>query len=194
MKIGYARVSTRDQDPSLQTDALRQAGCDRIYEERASGAQRDRPKLREALEYMREGDVLVVWRLDRLARSMRQLITTVEDLGERGIEFQSVTESIDTTTPGGKLVFHVFGAVAEFERSILQERTRAGLEAARQRNRVGGRPPALTEDQLEHARALLLHTSTPVRAIAEQLGISAATLYRHFPGGRAALREDQGHE
>ncbi|WP_019590522.1 recombinase family protein [Thioalkalivibrio sp. ALE20] len=194
MKIGYARVSTRDQDPSLQTDALRQAGCDRIYEERASGAQRDRPKLREALEYMREGDVLVVWRLDRLARSMRQLITTVEDLGERGIEFQSVTESIDTTTPGGKLVFHVFGAVAEFERSILQERTRAGLEAARQRNRVGGRPPALTEEQLEHVRALLLHTDTPARSIAEQLGISAATLYRHFPGGRAALREGQAHE
>ncbi|WP_018948374.1 recombinase family protein [Thioalkalivibrio sp. ALMg11] len=189
MKVGYARVSTRDQDPSLQTDALRQAGCDRIYEDRASGAQRDRPQLREALDYMRQGDVLVVWRLDRLARSMRQLITTVGDLEERGIEFQSLTESIDTTTPGGKLVFHVFGAVAEFERSIMQERTRAGLDAARQRGRTGGRPPALSEEQAGLALTLMLHTDTSVRAIAKQLGVSPATLYRHFPGGRAALRD-----
>ncbi|WP_026280497.1 recombinase family protein [Thioalkalivibrio sp. ALE28] len=190
MKVGYARVSTRDQDPSLQTDALREAGCDRIYEDRASGAQRDRPQLREALDYMRQGDVLVVWRLDRLARSMRQLITTVEDLEERGVEFQSLTESIDTTTPGGKLVFHVFGAVAEFERSIMQERTRAGLDAARQRGRTGGRPPALTKDQLAFAWTVLSHSDAPVRELAKQLSVSPATLYRHFPGGRAALRNN----
>ena len=190
MKVGYARVSTRDQDPSLQTDALREAGCDRIYEDRASGAQRDRPQLREALDYMRQGDVLVVWRLDRLARSMRQLITTVDDLEERGIEFQSLTESIDTTTPGGKLVFHVFGAVAEFERSIMQERTRAGLDAARQRGRTGGRPPALTDEQLAFAWTVLSHSDAPVRELAKQLSVSPATLYRHFPGGRAALRDN----
>jgi len=141
MNVGYARVSTRDQKPELQLDALREAGCERIFEEKASGAQRDRPELKAALDYMRGGDTLVVWKLDRLARSMKQFVDTVEGLDKRGIGFRSITESIDTVTPGGKLVFHVFGALAEFERSIIRERTEAGLRAARDRGRLGGRPP-----------------------------------------------------
>src|SRR5882762_5361393 len=148
MMIGYARVSTQDQSPALQLDALRAAGCDRIFEEKASGAQRDRPELKAALEYMRDGDVLVVWKLDRLARSLGQLIDTVDSLKERGIGFRSLTEQIDTTTPAGKLTFHIFGAMAEFERSIIRERTRAGLDAARARGRTGGRPRALSEKDL----------------------------------------------
>jgi len=143
--VGYARVSTQDQKPELQLDALTAKRCERVFEEKASGAQRDRPELKAALDYMRQGDTLVVWKLDRLARSMKQLIETVEDLDKRGIGFRSITEAIDTTTPGGKLVFHIFGALAEFERSIIRERTKAGLKAARRgqascplRRRSGG--------------------------------------------------------
>ena len=138
MLIGYARVSTQEQDLALQLDALKAAGCERIYEERASGAQRDRPELKAALGYMREGDTLVVWKLDRLARSLKQLIDTVEDLGARGIGLRSLTEAIDTTTSGGKLIFHIFAALAEFERAVIRERTLAGLAAARARGRKGG--------------------------------------------------------
>ena len=135
MLVGYARVSTQDQNPALQIDALKETGCERIFEEKASGAQRDRPELTAALDYMRAGDTLVVWKLDRLARSMRQLITTIEYLHAREIGFRSVTESIDTTTPGGMLVFHIFGALAQFERSIIQERKQAGLLACCQSQR-----------------------------------------------------------
>ena len=131
MLIGYARVSTQEQDPALQLDALEQVGCDKVFTEKASGAQRDRPQLIAALEYMREGDTLVVWKLDRLARSLRQLIETVEMLEERGIGFRSLTEAIDTTSPGGKLVFHIFASLAEFERGIIRERVNAGLARAR---------------------------------------------------------------
>ena len=127
MLVGYARVSTQDQKPALQRDALTAAGCEKLFEETASGAQRDRPQLQAAIDYMRAGDTLVVWKLDRLARSVKQLIETVEGLDARGIGFRSLTETIDTTTPGGKLVFHIFGALAEFERSIIRERTKAGL-------------------------------------------------------------------
>ena len=141
MLVGYARVSTQDQNMDLQTDALMAAGCDRLFIEKASGAQRDRPELRAALDYARAGDSIVVWRLDRLARSLGQLIETVGDLEERGIGFRSLTESMDTTTWGGKLIFHIFASLAEFERSIIRERTRAGLDAARARGRTGGRPP-----------------------------------------------------
>ena len=123
MLIGYARVSTQEQNTSLQRDALHAAGCERLFEEKASGAQRDRPQLKAALDYMREGDTLVVWKLDRLARSLRQLIDTVEELNSREIGLRSLTESIDTTTAGGKLIFHIFGALAEFERSVIRERT-----------------------------------------------------------------------
>ena len=136
MLVGYARVSTQDQDLSLQLDALQAAGCDKVFTEKASGAQRDRPQLQAALEYMRSQDTLVVWKLDRLARSLKQLIETVEGLGERGIGLRSLTESLDTTTSGGKLVFHLFAALAEFERSVIRERTRSGLQSARRRGRI----------------------------------------------------------
>jgi DNA invertase Pin-like site-specific DNA recombinase len=138
MDIGYARVSTQDQHPALQLDALHAAGCVKVFVEQASGAQRERPQLQAALDYARPGDTLVVWKLDRLARSLRQLIETVEQLEAPGIGFMSLTENIDTTTPGGKLIFHIFGALAEFEGSIIRERTLAGLTSARARGRVGG--------------------------------------------------------
>ena len=155
MLVGYARVSTQEQDLALQLDALRTAGCSKVFEEKASGAQRERPALQAALEYMREGDTLVVWKLDRLARSLKQLIETVEEFGTRGIGLRSLTEAIDTTTAGGKLVFHIFAALAEFERGVIRERTMAGLQAARARGRTGGRPPALKAKDLAAAKALL---------------------------------------
>ncbi len=189
MLIGYARVSTQDQKPELQHDALSKAGCEKVFTEKASGAQRDRPELAAAIGYMREGDTLVVWKLDRLARSMKQLIETVEGLEARGIGFRSLTEAIDTTTPGGKLVFHIFGALAEFERSIIRERTRAGLEAARARGRRGGRPKKLSEGDLRAARAMLLDGEITVADVARRLGVSPATLYRHMPAARSQVRE-----
>lgn len=188
MLVGYARVSTQDQKPELQLDALRRAECERVFEEKASGAQRDRPELKAALDYLREGDTLVVWKLDRLARSLKQLIETVEALEERNIGFRSLTENIDTTTPGGRLVFHIFGALAEFERSIIRERTSAGLAAARARGKVGGRPPALSEADLTVAKAMLADESIPVKEIAQRLGVSVSTLYKHLPAARAAFQ------
>lgn len=184
MFVGYARVSTQDQKPELQLDALKAAGCEKVFVEKASGAQRERPELKAALDYMRDGDTLVVWKLDRLARSVKQLIETVEALEAKGIGFRSLTEAIDTTTPGGKLVFHVFGALAEFERSIIQERTRAGLDAARARGRTGGRPPKLKEKDLKAARAMLADKSITVEEVAKHLRVSPATLYRHLPAAR----------
>src|SRR5580700_4200730 len=156
MRIGYARVSTVDQNTDAQLDALKAAGCEKIFTEKASGAQRDRPELKAVLEYMRDdgSDVLVVWKLDRLARSLRQLIETVEDLEKRGIGFESLTERIDTTSAAGRLTFHIFASMAEFERSIGRERTRAALEASRARGRKGGRPPSLSPKDLVHAKAL----------------------------------------
>ena len=189
MLIGYARVSTQDQTPLLQVDALEAVGCERIFTEQASGAQRDRPQLKAALDYMRDGagDVLVVWRLDRLARSLGQLIETVEALERRRIGFRSLTEAIDTTSAGGRLIFHLFGAMAEFERGLIRERTKAGLAAARARGRVGGRPPALAEADLVVARALLRERGISVEAVARRLGVAPSTLYRHLPGGRGGL-------
>lgn len=189
MLIGYARVSTQDQNPQLQIDALQQAGCDKIFTEKASGARADRPELQAALDYMRDGDTLVVWRLDRLARSVKQLIGTVEALDERQIGFRSLTEAIDTTTSGGRLVFHLFAALAEFERSIIRERTRAGLDAAIARGRKGGRPPSLSDADRAAALALFADPKIPIKDIAKRLNVSEATLYRHFPGGRTALKE-----
>lgn len=185
--VGYARVSTQEQNLALQRDALKSAGCGRVFVEKASGAQRDRPELKAAIDYMRDGDTLVVWKLDRLARSLKQLIETVENLGQRGIGLRSITESIDTGTSGGKLIFHVFGALAEFERSVIRERTQAGLKAARARGRVGGRPAALTDADLTEARALLSNPDISVAQVAKRLGIAESTLYRHLPGGRSAL-------
>lgn len=185
--IGYSRVSTDQQSLGLQVEALKQAGCKKIFQETASGALRDRPELLRALEYVRDGDVLVVWKLDRLARSLKQLIETVEALGERGIGFQSLTEQINTTTPGGRLVFHIFGALAEFERGIIRERTLAGLENARRLGRKGGRPRKMSEKDVAAATVLLASHKMTVEAIAERLRVSPATLYRYFPGGRQAL-------
>jgi DNA invertase Pin-like site-specific DNA recombinase len=187
MLIGYARVSTQDQTPALQLDALKVAGCGRVFKEKASGAQRDRPELTAALDYMRDGDTLVVWKLDRLARSMKQLAETIELMQSRNIGFRSLTEAIDTTTPGGMLVFHIFAALAQFERSIIKERTTAGLAAARARGRRGGRPKSLTEKDLAAAKAMLSDPEITMDEVARRLGVGPATLYRSLPGGRAAL-------
>lgn len=181
MNIGYARVSTGDQTLDLQLDALTKAECGRIFTETASGAKSDRPVLKEAIAYIRPGDTLVVWRLDRLGRSLQHLIATVTELQDRGIGFRSLTEQIDTTTSGGKLVFHVFGALAEFERDLIRERTNAGLAAARARGRTGGRPKALADPkQLALARRLYADGETDVATICQTLDISRATLYRYL--------------
>lgn len=189
MLVGYARVSTQDQKPELQLDALTAAGCERLFVEHASGAQRERPELTAALDFIRSGagDVLVVWKLDRLARSLSQLIHTVEDLEKRGVAFRSLTEAIDTTTAPGRLVFHIFGAIAEFERSIIKERTRAGLNAARARGRRGGRPPALTPKDIQQAKALLRDPDITMNEVAARLNVAPSTLFRHLPGGRSSL-------
>jgi DNA invertase Pin-like site-specific DNA recombinase len=181
MRLGYARVSTLDQNLSLQRDALAEAGCEKVFIEQMSGAVTDRPALREALEYARSGDTLIVWKLDRLARSMKQLIETVEQLRLRNIGFRSLTEAIDTTTAQGVLVFHMFSALAEFERALIRERTRAGLAAARRVGRTGGRPPRLSDDDLDAARTLLANPDITIADIADRLGVSPATLYRHMP-------------
>lgn len=174
--IGYARVSTAEQDTAMQTDALRKAGCERVFEDKACGAKADRPGLTEALAYLRDGDVLVVWRLDRLGRSLPHLIETVGTLEERGVGLRSLTENIDTTTPGGRLIFHVFGALAQFERDLIRERTRAGLAAAAARGRKGGRKPVVTADKLQRARDLIARGLT-VREAAARLKVGKTSLY-----------------
>lgn len=179
MLIGYVRVSTQDQNPTLQIDALTKAGCEKCFLDRISGAKAERPALQEALEFARPGDTLVVWRLDRLARSLSHLIQIAQDLQERGIGFQSVTEAIDTTTTGGRLVFNLLGAIAQFERDLIRERTGAGLAAARARGRVGGRPRLLTDEKLVAAKRLL-DGGMPARQVASIVGVSPQTLYRHL--------------
>jgi DNA invertase Pin-like site-specific DNA recombinase len=153
--VGYARVSTLDQDPTMQLDALAAAGCTKVFEDRASGARADRPGLQKALHYVRDGDVLIVWKLDWLGRSLPHLIETVSALEKRGVGFRSLTEAIDTTTPGGRLVFHLFGALGQFERDLIRERTRAGLAAAATRGRKGGRKPVITAEKLKRAREIV---------------------------------------
>ncbi len=181
MKIGYARVSTSDQTAQAQVDALNIAGCEKVFTETASGSKIDRPTLAEAIEFLRAGDVLVAWKLDRVARTLPHLIELMEGLKQRDIGFQSLTEEINTATPGGKLVFHIFAALSEFERDIIRERTRAGLEAARKRGRVGGRPRVMTSDKIDAAHKLLA-SGTPARDVADMLSISVPTLYRWCPG------------
>jgi DNA invertase Pin-like site-specific DNA recombinase len=187
--VGYARVSTLDQKPELQIDALKAAGCNKHFVEKVSAAKEGRPQLQAALDYLREGDTLVVWKLDRLARSMKQLIETVDQLKARGIGFRSLTESIDTTTAAGELFFHIFGALAQFERSIIRERTNAGLKAALARGRKGGRRPKVKEEDIRAALALLNDPEISVRNAAKRLGLSVSTLYRHAPGLRARVVE-----
>ena len=177
MLIGYARVSTQDQTLNLQKDALEKAGCSKIFTDTASGAVAERVGLQEAMQYARAGDTLVVWRLDRLGRSLTHLIATITALQEKQIGFKSITENIDTTTSGGKLIFHIFGALAEFERDIIRERTNAGLLAARARGRKGGRPKTLTEKQVAMAQALYNDTNNSVAEICKTLNISRVTLY-----------------
>ncbi len=176
MHLGYARVSTETQDTALQLDALSAAGCERIYQERTSGGSRERPELAKCLDALRAGDTLTVWRLDRLGRSLRDLVGTVADLEERGVGFRSLRESIDTGSAGGKLIFHVFAALAEFERSLIRERTRAGLAAARARGRKGGRPRKLTPDQARKARAMLLDPDMTKGEVARHFRVTRVTL------------------
>jgi DNA invertase Pin-like site-specific DNA recombinase len=188
--LGYARVSTDGQDHALQLDALRAAGCDKVFVETASGTRTDRPELAKLLEQARKGDVLVVWRLDRLARSLRHLIDIAEDLNRRGIALRSITESIDTTTPSGRFMFNILGALSSMEREIIVERTRAGLIAAASRGRRGGRPPALDEAQIRAAKAMLASGAMSAAEVAQQLGCAPSTLYRHLPGGRSGLEQE----
>src|SRR3954452_15590405 len=182
MLVGYARVSTADQTLDLQHDALTKAGCIKIFTDTASGALAERKGLMEALDYVRAGDTLVVWKLDRLGRSLKDLIARITQLQNRQIGFKSLTEQMDTTTSGGKLIFHIFGALAEFERDIIRERTQAGLAAARARGKRGGRPPALSPEKIKLARRLYADTSTSVTEICIILGISRHTLQRYVKG------------
>jgi DNA invertase Pin-like site-specific DNA recombinase len=179
MLIGYARVSTTDQTLALQQDALEKAGCERIFTDTASGAKSERVGLDEALSHLRKGDTLVVWRLDRLGRSLKHLIETITSLNDRKIGFKSITEAIDTTTSGGKLIFHIFGALAEFERDIIRERTQAGLSAARARGRKGGRPKALTPKKAQMVQALYKDKNNMIDEICKTFNVSRATLYRY---------------
>src|SRR6266496_4042592 len=188
MLVGYARVSTLDQTLDLQQDALRKIGCEQIFTDTASGAKTDRLGLDEALSFVRAGDMLVVWRLDRLGRSLKHLIETIGHLQERNIGFRSIQENIDTTTSGGKLVFHVFGALAEFERDLIRERTQAGLAAARARGRLGGRPRRLDDKQTAILRALYADKSNSIPDILKSLHISKATLYRYITASSARLK------
>jgi DNA invertase Pin-like site-specific DNA recombinase len=192
MLLGYARVSTDGQDHALQLDALTTAGCNKVFVETGSGTRADRPELAKALEQARKGDVLVVWRLDRLARSLRHLIDIADDLNRRGIALKSITEAIDTTTPSGRFMFNILGALSSMEREIIVERTRAGLLAAAARGRRGGRPPALDEAQIRAAKAMLASGAMSAAEVAQQVGCAPSTLYRHLPGGRSGIEQVAG--
>lgn len=190
MLIGYARVSTGDQNLDLQLDALKRAGCDRIFEDTVSGAKAKRPGLDDCLQALESGDTLVVWRLDRLARSLLKLLELLQFLEERGIGLKSLTEAIDTKTLSGKLVLHVMGAIAEFERGLIIERTNAGLVAAKERGVQFGRPALLTEDKLTEAKRLIREEGYSVPKAAAVIGVKKATLYAALPGGAQALLEE----
>ncbi len=186
MRIGYARVSTQDQHLRAQTDALKQAGCEKVYTDQLSGASRERPGLTQALETLRKGDTLVVWKLDRLGRSLPHLVELVGELKERSIGFRSLQENLDTTSGTGKLVFHLFASLAEFERDLIRERTMAGLAAARARGRLGGRPRALEAKQVALARAMYQDKNNSVKDICATLQVGKTTLYRYLKAAKPA--------
>ena len=185
MLIGYARVSTQEQNLEPQRDALRQAGCQKIFDDQISGTQAGRPGLAKALEMLREGDTLVVWKLDRLGRSVKQLVDLVGELHQQGVQFRSLTDAIDTSTASGRFFFHVMASLAEMERELIVERTRAGLETARRLGRKGGRKPKMTDSKIESARKLLA-SGIPPRDVAQNLGVSVPTLYRWLPASGSA--------
>lgn len=178
MKIGYARVSTAVQKLEPQIDTLKSAGCKKLFDDIASGARNQRPGLDKAIEFCRKGDTLVVWKLDRMGRSISHLIQMIQQLEKKGVGFQSLTEEINTTTAGGRLIFHLFGALAEFERDLIRERVQAGLKSARARGRMGGRPP-VSEKTKRMARTLMADKSLSVKQICEQLGIAKSTLFKY---------------
>ena len=197
MYIGYARVSSDDQNLAPQEDALKEAGCERIFYDKISGAKSERPGLQEALSFLRDGeDVLVVWRLDRLGRSLKDLIELVNQLEERKIGFKSLQDPVDTTSPGGMLVFHIFGALAEFERNLIRERTKAGLAAARARGKKGGRRRALNEEQTQRLHSLYDDATADgskkytIKEICEMMGISRSTLYTYLEQRRNSSPSD----
>ena len=185
MLIGYARVSTTDQNLDLQIDALTKAGCEKIFDEKISGGRAERPGLAQAMELLRKDDTLVVWKLDRLGRSVKNLVDLVADLQKQGVHFKSLTDSIDTGTPSGRFFFHVMASLAEMERELTAERTRAGLEVARQLGRKGGRKRQMTDSKIESAKKLLAN-GIPPRDVAANLGVSVPTLYRWIPASTTA--------
>lgn len=176
MIVGYARVSTQDQSLDLQSDTLKAAGCEDVFSEKITGKQRERPELQNCLRILRKGDVLVVWKLDRLARSLKDLVELITELESKQVGFRSITEAIDTTTAGGKLVFHIFGALAEFEHNLIRERTLAGLAAARARGRKGGRKPSMSPSDIKKAIAMLLDPQITKTEVAKHFGVSRVTL------------------
>jgi DNA invertase Pin-like site-specific DNA recombinase len=178
MLVGYARVSTQEQNLDLQKDALKKAGCEKIFTDTGSGADFERKGLSDALAFMRKGDCLVVWKLDRLGRSLKDLIATINDIHNKKMSFLSLQESLNTATSAGKLIFHVFGALAEFERDVIRDRTRAGLNAARARGRLGGRPRIMDQSKIDMAKSLMADTKNPIKDICRTLNISKSTLYR----------------
>ena len=178
--IGYARVSTADQNPELQLDELKEVGCPRVFKETATGAKTDRPQLEKCLDHLRDGDTLVVWKLDRLGRSLKHLIATIHDLQERGVAFRSLKENIDTRTPSGKLIFHIFGSLSEFERDLIRERTAAGIRAARARGRKGGRPKLLSPEKAKLAQQLYDSREHQIDDILKILGIGRTTFYQYI--------------
>lgn len=180
MLIGYARVSTQDQNLDLQREALSKAGCEKIFEDKISGSRNDRPGLNKALEMLRKGDTLIVWKLDRLGRSVKQLVNMVNSLEAQNINFKSLTDSIDTSTPTGRFFFHVMASLSEMERELMIERTRAGLEAAKKLGRLGGRKRQMTDSKIESAKKLLSNGISP-KDVAKNLGVSIPTLYRWIP-------------
>lgn len=185
MLIGYARVSTQDQNLELQLDALTKAGCQKVFEDTISSTRADRPGLGKALDMLREGDTLVVWKLDRLGRSVKQLVELVSALHKQNVQFKSLTDSIDTGTPSGRFFFHVMASLAEMERDLIVERTRAGLDVARQLGRKGGRKPKMTDSKIESAKKLLA-SGVPPKDVAKNLGVSVPTLYRWIPASAHA--------